>query len=484
MAVAITAVAYDKWQGYASYRAVNRTLREHGLSVQSGDLARVDATHYFDVMTDPERLQAALNAASTLDAPAAEGMYFSQDEKGMAALYTMSFSLFGISVTSWYWLYIAMYSLSVLIACIAFRRHLDVLLFLLVVVCVHGAIAHLLPTLPRQDINVIHGNRFLGIMASVAVFHLMFLILKRSRPTIGHLAAAALQTVTICLVINARTSATWLPIAVTLVWGSLWITWLFRRAISRPHTVPPTSWPMIIVALGVTSLIFHQHLGQDPAFHDGRAHGGHVFWHNLVTVLHNNPLRTERYAIPAEYPAYDDQVGYFIFDRELARRGEDRSKYLIDNSDWVYRTTSPKLDFRWDAYDRVLRDSFLSTLVADPAYVAYSFLIQQPLSALTIVVGNDFLRSRLLLCTIIVLALGAGSFLVALNIPLRSTNYLLPLIAVTAAAALPVLSAAAAELRLVEMSFALTLDAVFALAAVETISWRLILFRMSLGSRL
>lgn len=31
VAVAITAVAYGKWQGYASYHSVNRTLRESGL---------------------------------------------------------------------------------------------------------------------------------------------------------------------------------------------------------------------------------------------------------------------------------------------------------------------------------------------------------------------------------------------------------------------------------------------------------------------
>src|SRR6266851_7465781 len=45
LAVAITAVAYGKWQGYASYRSVNRTLLEQGLSVQEQDLAKIGATH-------------------------------------------------------------------------------------------------------------------------------------------------------------------------------------------------------------------------------------------------------------------------------------------------------------------------------------------------------------------------------------------------------------------------------------------------------
>jgi hypothetical protein len=162
VAVAITAVEYGKWQGYASYRTVNRNLLEHGLSVQEEDVARVGATHYFDVMTDLKRLNIALKAASMLDAPETEGMYYSQDEKGMAVFYIIAFAVFGISSSSWYWLYIALYSFSVLTACIAFRNRSEILLFFLAVVCVHLFIADLLPTLPRQDINVINGNRFLG----------------------------------------------------------------------------------------------------------------------------------------------------------------------------------------------------------------------------------------------------------------------------------------------------------------------------------
>lgn len=76
--------------------------------------------------------------------PAAEGMYYSQDEKGMAAFYTASFAIFGISSSSWFWLYISLYSISVFAACIAFRKRLDIIFFFLAVVCVHALVAHIL----------------------------------------------------------------------------------------------------------------------------------------------------------------------------------------------------------------------------------------------------------------------------------------------------------------------------------------------------
>src|SRR6185503_11594176 len=153
-AVAVTAVAYGKWQGYASYRRVNRTLLEQGLSVQKKDLSKIWATHYFDVMTDPKRQDSALRAASALETPEAEGMFYAQDEKGMAALYTLSFAVFGISSTSWYWFYILLYSASVFVAVAAFRKRNDALFLILALVCAHSIVAQMLPVLPRQDITL------------------------------------------------------------------------------------------------------------------------------------------------------------------------------------------------------------------------------------------------------------------------------------------------------------------------------------------
>lgn len=478
VAVAITAVAYGKWQGYASYRAVNRTLREHGLSVQQEDIARAGGTRYFDVMTNPELLNAALKAASTLHEPAAEGLFYSQDEKGMAAFYTISFGLFGIAPASWYWLYIALYSLSVLAACFAFRQRSDVLFFFLAVVCAHALVAHLLPMLPRQDISIIQSNRFLGIMGSVGVFHLMFLILDRWQPTIGQIAAALFQTAIICLTVNARTSAFWLVIAVALLWAGLWLKWLVRRERPKVQTARPGSWPMGVLAIGLACLLLNQQFGQDAAFRDGRAYGGHVFWHNLVSALHNNPLRTERYGIPAEFPVYDDQVGYTLFDREIARRGEVRSNYLVGDSDWIYRTSSPELDFRWAAYDQVLRDVFLRTIASDPWYSLYSLLVQQPRSVLTIVLGGDFLRSHKILSVVPILALVFGLLLTFGSIPLRPWNYFPVLAAASFSVILPVLCAAVAELRVIELFYIFLLDGIAGIAVGAAFSGKHILLRL------
>jgi hypothetical protein len=464
-AVAITAVAYDKWQGYASYREVNRVLREHGLSVHPTDLERVGAKHYFDVMTDAIRLNAALTAAASLHEPAAGGMYYSQDEKGMATFFIAAFRLFGVSASSWYWLYMALYSLSVLVACAAFRRRADVLFFVLALVSAHAIAAGMLPDIPRQDINVVHGNRFLGILASVAMCHLMFLILFRVHPSVGQVGAAAFPVALICLAINARTSVAWTLIGVVVLWLTGWLAWLVQQARHR-ETARPVSWPIIAILAGLAALALHNRFVQDSAYRDGRAHGGHVFWHSLVTALHNHPSRTERYGIPKEFPIYDDQVAYVLFDREIARRGEERSRYLVGDADWIYRTSSPDLDLRWEPYDKVLRDVFLRTVTEDPAYAAYAFLVQQPVTALRIVFNRDFLRSRKVLDVVSLLTIGLGVLLAAHHIAQARTRYLAVLAAASVCVMLPVLTAAVVELRVIELFYVLLVDAVIAAALI------------------
>jgi hypothetical protein len=477
VAVAITVVAHGEWQGYGSYRAVNRALLEHGLSTHDKDLARLGVKHYFEVMTDSARFGAALRAASTLRNPASEGIYYSQDEKGMAAFYVAAFALFGIAPSSLFWLYLSLYAAAMAVACAAFRRDAAVLFFLLAVACVHALVAMLLPRIPPQDINVIYGNRFIGLLAVVPMFHLMFLLLQRTRASPWQVAGALFQTAIIFLVVNARTSAAWLLIAVMLLWLGLLALAVLRRLRRRPAGAPLTVWPIALLVLGLVVSQLHQNIIVDSAFRDGRAHGGHVFWHNLATALHNHPERTARYGIPADMPIYDDQVSFVLFDGEIAARGEPLTKYISGDADWVFRTNVRERDFLWAAYDGVVRDVFLRTIAADPGYALYAFAVQQPISALNVMLGPDFLRAKALRRPWPIVALVAGLLLFAFTSRADTSVYAGPLAAATLGAVLPVVAAAAVELRVVELFYMMLLAlavvaAMFVLAALRPVRGR------------
>jgi hypothetical protein len=215
--------------------------------------------------------------------------------------------------------------------------------------------------------------------------------------------------------------------------------------------------------VAIVGLSLHDRFVQAAPFRSGGAHGAHVFWHNLVTALHNNPARTERYAIPSNLPIYDDQIGYMLFDREISSRREKRSTYLVGDADWIYRTSSPDLDFRWGRYDKIMREIFLRTVADAPTYALNSLFVQQPVSALRIVLGGNFLTSRKVFLSpipIILLALGALSIME--DIWLARRQYAIVLGTASVCVWLPVLVAAVVELRVIELFYILLVDAIVA----------------------
>jgi hypothetical protein len=465
VAVAITKVVYGQWHGYASYRAVNHSLYDHGMSVQPEIAARVGSPSYFDVISTPRLVDAALRAATKLPQPAAEGWYYSQDEKGMAVLYIIAFYLFGVSSSSLYWLYIIIYSLSIILACVIFRHRIDLLFFFVMLICAHDFIAKMIPAMPRGDVSVIYGNRFLGMLASVPGVFLMFLLLDRSRFRLGVFLVAGWQILVLFLAINARTTTEWLPISVIGLWSGLLIAWAFRRRQPNNDSIRPYAWPVVMMILGLVACFTIEHLAEDPAFHDGREEGGHPFWENFITALHNNPMRTQRYGIPADISVNDDRITYFLFDQEIARRGEDRSKYTMTKPDWIYRSTSPDLTFHLAAYDAVLRSVFLRTAASDPLYALNSIFVQQPILAGKLMLSSHILRSGLWFDGIPALAFAVGLAIAALTGGLPGRRHCLVLLAVTIGAMIPVMASAVVDLRLVELFYICLLDAM-AIAAI------------------
>jgi len=466
IAVAITYAKYGVWDGYGSYKAVVRTLRESGLSVHQEDTNSVGAGHYFDVMTDPAKVEAALDKASNLADPASEGMFYMQDEKGMGLLYLFAFTLFGVGVTSWFKLYMLLFSTSVLLAVWSFRREPAALSLILFTVCLHLVMTLLLPSTPKLDINIINGNRFLGIFGLVPLFHLTLCALYRVRPTFATVFPALVQIAFLVLIVNARSSAVWLFIAAlalvvaAVVWAALTRRWAARPAV----------WPALVVVAGIAAISLHNQTVLNDWFSNPQGQQGHVFWHSLLTALHNNPERTERYGIPAAMPAYDDQVSYILFNREIERRGEQLSDYLVGDADWIYRTSAPELDFRWDAYDQVLRDVFLKTVAADPGYAARSFLLQQPLTAWQLMTGPGYLQWSILLHPVVLAAVLLGLLLAAPALASRPWPVVVSVSATLPASALPVLAAAVAELRIAELFATLILSIVTLLVVGLSIS--------------
>jgi hypothetical protein len=70
-----------------------------------------------------------------------------------------------------------------------------------------------------------------------------------------------------------------------------------------------------------------------------------------------------------------------LFEKEIARRGETLSQYLMDDeAGWPQRTTGREYDYKWGLYEAVLKSVFLRLVAEHPLYVLKSLFFYEPLA--------------------------------------------------------------------------------------------------------
>src|SRR6266540_222746 len=104
-----------------------------------------------------------------------------------------------------------------------------------------------------------------------------------------------------------------------------------------------------------------------------------------------NPARPEVAGVPANLPDYADLIAYLLFEKEIARRGETLSQYLIDDeTGWQQRTTNREYDYKWGSYEAVVKDIFFRFVAEHPLYVLKSFVFYEPLAIVTELFAGQF----------------------------------------------------------------------------------------------
>lgn len=435
VAVAISTVAIGQNDGVA-HKAIVDALITEGLDIRSPNYLRAMINGTFDK---------ALAKALQVSNPEAAGLYYPFEERGMAPLYTAAFRMFGINAASWFWLYVTLAGVSAVAAIISFRNDGAALFMVAAATIAHAAVAVLLPNTPQDDVNILTSNRFLGILGTLPALHLM-LAMRLQAPSAISILTAAVQVAILCVILNARVTSAWLLIAI-----AAFAVLNFRRT---------SRLPIALIGAGLAAMFFINHVSENAAYRDGRAQSGHVFWHNFLTAIHNNPDRS-RFSIPSTIPAYDDLIAFIQFERALTQKQLDRSSFLLNRPDWHYRTTEPKYDLRWKEYDSFMRGVAIDTMAAEPVYVASSLLWHQPVLAARELLGPSFLMNPALYNP-----LWLALIVAALACARPTTAHMLIPACLIIGAAAPSLASGVAPFRLVELFYALLFGGVVALVGV------------------
>jgi len=452
MAIAISYVQFNHWDGYSSLRAVNRTLVESGMSLRPEDSMRVGVKDYFEFMRKPNLVNLAIEEAIELKDPLSDGAFFMQDEKGMVPLYILSFKLFGVEGTSLFKGHISLVLFSLSLAFLTFWRTPWAVFIFLVWACMNLAMMLTLGDQSGVDVNLIQGDRFTGILALVPTLHIVLLMVLRFSPKPYIVLLTLLQGVLLTLLFIARITTLWQALAIFAIAFSLVSFGLLKERVHKFRVswqILIPIWPVVVVSLCITGVVAHHRTAFNPEF--AKIQQEHPIWHNVMTVVHNNPQRTTiPHSIPEGIPVWDDQVSYLLFEREIKERGESVSEYLRNDKDWHFRTSEPRWDFLWGKYDKVMHGILLRTISESPFYSIASFLWYQPLTVVKIVFSDRFLKPRDLLHPAVVLPIALGIYLLGTTLSVIPWGAVAALSIVTLFSFIPVLLAAASELRVAE----------------------------------
>jgi hypothetical protein len=376
-AVAISCLSYGHCHGYTSLRSVGQALYDGGMNY--GNYGRLQFAAV-DLFHDASLIDQALQRAASIPEPGTATSSMGPHEKGLALFYMLSMGIFGIKLSSLFYGFMLVFLVTVGLFAVAFFRDFLALACLVAACCAMYLIVPVVQGL-SPDVNAVHGSRYLPLLGIVPVLHLLMLFERGEMRSLQVVIAAA-QAVVLFFVIFSRLSGVWMIAGL-----GLWITvrvavsmlcndWRSARTMAHRAVVPGS-----LVGFVMAALILYPRFALDPQYLKQDETEYRTFWHHLLVAANFNPARPEVSSVPAEIPGYGDTIAYLLFEKEIARRGETLSQYLMDDeAGWPQRTSHRQYDYKWGLYESVVKTIFLRLLAEHPLYVVKSIFFYEPLA--------------------------------------------------------------------------------------------------------
>jgi hypothetical protein len=458
LAIAISCLSYGHCHGYTSLRSVDQALYDAGLNYENYaklQFAPVDLYH------DVSLINRALNLVSSIPNPGTAVNSMGPHEKGLALFYTLSMAVFGIQLSSLFYGFMLVFTVTVGLFAVAFYRDHLALASLVAACCAMYLIVPVVQGL-SPDVNAVHGSRYLPLLGIVPVLHLLILF-ERGQISSLQVVIAAVQATILFFVMFSRLSGVWMVAGL-----GLWIAGRVAMAIVRNDrgTVRTIAFraivPGVLAGSVVAGLIIYPKFGLDPRYLKQDETEYRTFWHHLLVAANFNPARPEVAGVPAHVPdlgevsGHSDAISYLLFEKEIAHRGETLTQYLNDDeAGWPQRTTHRRFDYKWGSYEVIVKSIVLRVVAEHPLYVLESIFFYEPLAIIQELFTRQFVPpASALIVVAAVTAICALVFLGPVDIA-GSAALAWAVLMFFAMSLLPALASGVMPLRLVEPAFLL-----------------------------
>jgi hypothetical protein len=337
-------------------------------------------TDYVAFLHDANLINQALERAASIPEPGTAVNSMGPHEKGLAFFYTLSMALFGIKLSSLFYGFMLVFSVTVGLFAVAFYRDLLAMASLVAACCAMYLIVPVLQGL-SPDVNAVHSSRYLPLLGIVPVLHLLMLSERGEMKPLQVVIAAA-QTSILFFVMFSRLSGLWMVAGLGLwIAGRIAVSMICNDRPSARTMAHRAIAPGALVGFVLAALVVYPKFALDPQYLKQDETEYRTFWHHLLVAANFNPERPEVAGVPANLPGYADTIGYLLFEKEIASRDQTLSQYLMDDeTGWPRRTTHRQYDYKWGLYEGVVKSIFLRLVAEHPVYVLKSIFFYEPLA--------------------------------------------------------------------------------------------------------
>lgn len=287
------------------------------------------------------------------------------NEIGYADFYWLSFKIFGTHISSTYYFYFLLITISVISYAYAQRKSPLNLLVLCLYLTVHlyamdycGRLSHF---------NVIQNCRGFSALAILPGLHLLISLFKvRLNIEFFEKIAIGYQIFLLGFLLHCRLETIWVPMAVSLILIFIIKQSRFMVFDSKSYCTKIGIGKVLFIVVFLVLILPKIVLPKSYVGENGR----HPFWHVIYSsVISPNPTLRSIYLIEGEEP-YSDTMGYLAVRRELRKNNDASSRIAFVQDGQIHINIMNGVA----EYDRLLRPIVLRIILEHPIEALKSFV--------------------------------------------------------------------------------------------------------------
>lgn len=400
LAIAISRMHEPPLHGYLAYQSVVDVFNENGFAIFDNEKGRhLDRDGWTALLNDTARLDHTIRAAHDVAVdPTLPPQLVLGNELAYADYVYLGFRLFGLRISSQYYLYFLLLGIS----CALFIAQFRASHFLMFLLTSYLAGLFFLQNYAQSwgnEVATLANSRLFEALSLLPAIHLFLLVWMRAPPTLAVVAGGLLQSALLAFIVDCRITGRWQVAMIVAAGFGLFIAGIWKRRSLR-SAGRREAWNGVWAAcLAVAAIGLHMAF---ITFDADRRYGAepryHIVWHEVLRGLLSTSVELQHEYLGRPLSgAIQDTDAYDAVMYDLNRR-KDRSSPISRMQDGKIVID---VSGGWYEYEQMARGLAVEIAIEHPGEVLMGFGSKWAMQAMAYTPRNAMVPGNLIIAALI-----------------------------------------------------------------------------------